>query len=65
MDGQETSGSVEGFRVEDPCAAFSAHSREEAARRAEVDAGFDQGLHEEAVALVLSRLKGGSGEGAS
>lgn len=45
------------FQVEDPIAVFTAFSQEEIQRWRNTEPDFDESLHQEAVALVLDRLK--------
>lgn len=61
MKSQAIPKTTELFQVEDPVAVFAAFSQEEIRRRRETEPNFAAGLYEEAVALVLSRLKKRSG----
>ena len=60
METQNASSPAEGFQVEDPLAVFEAFSREEMQRWRDTDSDFDVDLHQEAVSLVLNRLKTGA-----
>ncbi|MBF0402062.1 MAG: hypothetical protein HQL90_15025 [Magnetococcales bacterium] len=57
MNPQEKSNPSEGFQVEDPLAVFTAFSQEEIRRWRSTEPEFDEELHQEAVSLVLGRLK--------
>ncbi|MEO5339794.1 MAG: hypothetical protein H7837_04635 [Magnetococcus sp. MYC-9] len=61
MTDQERPNTQDGFQVEDPVAVFAAFSREELRRWRDTEPAFDAALHEEAVALVLERLRKRSG----
>lgn len=51
--GQST---VEVFQTRDPVAAFAAYAGEERQRMRETEPDYDDGIHQEAVALVLQML---------
>ncbi len=57
MPDPTTPDSTTGFQVEDPVAVFAAFSQEEIHRLRAADPLFDDALHQEAVSLVLDRLK--------
>ncbi|MEO5352911.1 MAG: hypothetical protein H7835_06825 [Magnetococcus sp. XQGC-1] len=61
MKTQEKTKTTEPFQVEDPVAVFTAFSQEELRRGRDTVPDFSAGLHDEAVALVLERLKKGHG----
>lgn len=57
MNNHNTSSGTDGFQVEDPLGAFTTHSNDEIRRWRETDPDFNAALHQQAVALVLNRLK--------
>ena len=57
MKTQERPNGPEGFQVEDPLAVFTAFSQEELRRWRDTEAHCDSDLHQEAVVLVVTRLK--------
>lgn len=57
MNTQNRSNQEEGFQVEDPQTVFEKYSSEEIQRLRETDPDFNESLHQEAVSLVLNRLK--------
>ncbi|MBF0181157.1 MAG: hypothetical protein HQM03_14130 [Magnetococcales bacterium] len=57
MSSQESSGSRAQFRIQDPVQVFATFSAEEIARRQQTDPEFDAPLHQEAIELILSRLR--------
>ena len=56
MNSQERTITAD-FQVEDPVAVFTAFSQEEIQRWRSAEPDFDEALHQEAVSLVLDRLK--------
>lgn len=57
MNTQRTPNPAEGFQLEDPLAVFETFSQEEIRRWRDTNPAFDDTLHQEAISLVVERLK--------
>ncbi|MEO5362994.1 MAG: hypothetical protein H7838_05155 [Magnetococcus sp. DMHC-8] len=57
MKAQTRTDTTAGFQVEDPAAVFAAFSQEEIRRRQETEPAFALDIHQEAVQMVLARLR--------
>ena len=57
MATQQLSNTAEAFQIEDPLRVFKTYSQEEIQRWLQTDPSFQADLYQEAVSLVLNRLK--------
>lgn len=57
MEAQCPSNRVDAFQIEDPLVVFKTYSQEKVQRWLQTDPSFQADLYQEAISLVLNRLK--------